>query len=341
LVSAIIPARNEEESIARAVESVAAQPEIDEVIVVDDGSTDGTARILAELGSRLPKVKVMQAGELPAGWIGKNHAVSVGAAAARGDWLLFTDADTFHLPGAMRRALADAVEHDAVLVSYSPEQEMETWWERALIPFVFCALANRYSYERVNDPKAPDAAANGQFLMIRRDVYDEIGGHRAVSDDMLEDVALAKTVKGEGRRIYFAGPVGVIRTRMYRSFRAMWAGWTKNLYLLFSPEAFEPGEKDVLIGVGCTAILGAFAYLMRERLGVAENIVFWSVILLSLAMSHVLYGFTLRRNHFPIRFIQYAVVGTWLFLVMWMASWWKNTYGTVEWRGRRYGAKVV
>jgi len=341
LVSAIIPARNEEESIARAVESVAAQPEIDEVIVVDDGSTDGTARILSGLGSRLPKLKVMQAGELPAGWVGKNHAVSVGAAAATGDWLLFTDADTFHLPGAMRRALADAVEHDAVLVSYSPEQEMETWWERALIPFIFCALADRYSYERVNDPELPDAAANGQFLMVRRDVYDEIGGHGAVADDMLEDVALAQAVKGAGRRIYFSAPAGVIRTRMYRSFRAMWEGWTKNLYLLFRPEAIELREKDVLIGFCCTAILAAFAYLMRERLGVAENIVFWSVVLLSLAMSHVLYGFMLWRNRFPVRFIQYATVGAWLFFVIGAVSWWKNTHGTVEWKGRKYGAKVV
>ena len=175
LVSAIIPARNEEASIARAVESVAAQPEIDEVIVVDDGSTDGTARILEELRSRLPKLKVLQAGELPAGWVGKNHAVAVGAAAAKGDWLLFTDADTYHLPGAMQRALADAAEHKAVLVSYSPEQEMEAWWERALIPFVYCRLGRRFSFERVNDPSLADAAANGQFILVLREVYETIG----------------------------------------------------------------------------------------------------------------------------------------------------------------------
>ena len=112
-----------------------------------------------------------------------------------GDWLLFTDADTYHLPGSTRRALADAADHDAVLVSYSPEQEMETWWERALIPFVYCRLAAKFSFARVNDPDLPDAAANGQFLLIRRDVYESVGGHASVAGEILEDVALARRVK--------------------------------------------------------------------------------------------------------------------------------------------------
>jgi glycosyltransferase involved in cell wall biosynthesis len=340
VVSAIIPARNEEASIARAVESVAAQPEVGEVIVVDDGSTDGTAAILKDLASGLPKLSVLPAGELPVGWVGKNHAVAVGAAAAHGDWLLFTDADTYHLPGAMARALADAAEHRAALVSYSPEQEMETWWERAVIPFVYCALANRYSYASVNNPELPDAAANGQFLMVRQSVYTEIGGHGAVAGEMLEDVALAQAIKAADHRIYFSAPVGVVRTRMYRSFRAMWEGWTKNLYLLFPPDATELKDKDMVLGISYTAILAAFAYLIRERLRMAESVVIWSVILLSLVLTHAQYGFMLWRSRFPIRFIQYGIVGSWLCLVMWAVSWWKNTHGAVEWKGRKYRTRV-
>jgi glycosyltransferase involved in cell wall biosynthesis len=232
LVSAIIPARNEEASIARAVESIAAQPEVGEVIVVNDQSTDGTGTILAGLRRRIPKLRVLDAGPLLAGWVGKNHAVSTGAAAAKGDWLLFADADTYQYPGATRRALSDAVDHDAVLVSYSPEQEMETWWERALIPFVYCRLAAKYSLARVNDPKQPDAAANGQFLLVLRDAYDAVGGHTAVAREIVEDVAFARLVKRSGYGIYFTAPIGVVRTRMYRSFTAMWQGWTKNLYPL-------------------------------------------------------------------------------------------------------------
>ncbi len=198
LVSAIIPARNEEASIARAVESVAAQPEIGEVIVVDDQSTDRTGDILGELAARTPKLRVLATDALPAGWTGKNYAVSIGAAAAIGDWLLFTDADTYHLPGSTRRALADAVEHDAAMVSYSPEQEMETFWERALIPLVYWMLSRRYSLANVNNPAMADAAANGQFLLIRRAAYMTIGGHAAVAGDILEDVALARRVKQAG-----------------------------------------------------------------------------------------------------------------------------------------------
>src|SRR5271168_4642622 len=151
MVSAIIPARNEEASIARAVESVAAQAEIGEVLVVDDQSTDGTGAILAELASRIPKLKILNTGDvLPPGWAGKNYAASIGAGAARGDWLLFTDADTFHLPGSTGRALADAARHRADLVSYSPEQEVRTFWEKALVPFVYWRLSQKYPFDRVN-----------------------------------------------------------------------------------------------------------------------------------------------------------------------------------------------
>ncbi|MGB8836250.1 MAG: glycosyltransferase family A protein, partial [Candidatus Acidiferrales bacterium] len=150
MVSAIIPARNEEAFIARAVESVAAQPEIAEVIVVNDQSTDGTAAILTDLVTRVPKLKVINIETLPPGWVGKNYAVAVGAAAAQGDWLLFTDADTYHMFGSTRRALNDAVDRNAVLVSYSPEQEFDSSWERALIPFVYCRLAAKFSYAQVN-----------------------------------------------------------------------------------------------------------------------------------------------------------------------------------------------
>ncbi len=254
LISAIIPARNEEASIARAVESVAAQAEVGEVIVVNDQSTDRTGAILAELALRIPKLKILSTDELPAGWTGKNYAVSIGAAAASGDWLLFTDADTYHLPGAARRALADAAGHDAALVSYSPEQEMESFGERALIPFVYCRLSAHYSFARVNDPARPDAAANGQFLMLRRDAYEAIGGHASVAGQILEDVALARRVKQAGYTIYFTAPIGVVRTRMYRSFGAMWQGWTKNLYPLVGGKA----SSVFLELIDATPILEAF-----------------------------------------------------------------------------------
>ncbi|MGH9684467.1 MAG: glycosyltransferase [Candidatus Acidiferrales bacterium] len=335
MVSAIIPARNEEASIARAVESVAAQPEIGEVIVVNDQSTDRTGAILSELSARVPKLKILIAGNLPSGWTGKNRAVSIGAKAARGDWLLFTDADTCHLPGSMQHALQDAATHSAALVSYSPEQEMETFWERALIPFVFCRLAAKYSYARVNDPSQPDAAANGQYLLIRRDVYESIGGHRAVASRILEDVALAEIVKNSGHAIYFSASAGVVRTRMYRGFRSMWEGWSKNLYLLLK-EDYGFDEAAMLVSLALLYVAGSLVRPFSAH----RVALLWALMGIWLIAWHLRYAVDLRRNHFSLRLIPYLLVGGSLCEACWIASWWKNTRGSVTWKGRTYPAKT-
>jgi glycosyltransferase involved in cell wall biosynthesis len=338
LVSAIIPARNEEASVGRAVESVAAQAEIGEVIVVNDQSTDGTGRILAELAARMPKVRVLTINALPVGWTGKNYALSIGAASATGDWLLFTDADTYHYPGSTRRALADAVDHDAVLVSYSPEQEMETWWERALIPYVYCRLAAKFSYARVNDSAQPDAAANGQFLMILRDAYKAVGGHSAVAGEVLEDVALARRVKAAGHRIYFTAPMGIVRTRMYRDFRSMWEGWTKNLYLLMggTPGVLAREFAPWLVAMAVMVLWGDFLHRHHGNL--------WALgaaITGVLVGGHVKYAAELYRNLYPVRYIKYWVAGACLFSAALTVSWWKTTQGSVVWKGRAYPAKTA
>ena len=231
-ISVIIPARNEEDNIEACVASLATQPEIGEIIVVNDQSTDRTGEILARLLKAVPKLKILESTSLPAGWIGKNHAAWLGAQAANCEWLLFTDADTVHSPDATKRALQDARDFSATLVSYSPEQITGSFAERALIPFIYCRLARKFDFVRVNDPSLPDAAANGQFLMIHRDAYEKVGGHRAGADAVLEDVVLARRVKHAGFRLRFASGQGIVQTRMYRSFAAMWQGWTKNIYLL-------------------------------------------------------------------------------------------------------------
>lgn len=233
-VSAIVPARNEERTIGRAVVSLAEQPEIREIIVVNDQSSDATGEILRRLAAEQPKLHVVDAGPLPPGWVGKNHAAWLGAEKAACDWLLFTDADAMHLPGSTARALADAESSGAALVSYSPAQEMHTWWERSLIPFVFCRLSQLYSFAAANDPESPAAAANGQYLLIQRSAYEKIGGHAAVREEVLEDVALARLAKSAGIRLRFAPGDQICRVRMYATFRDMWEGWSKNLLPLIT-----------------------------------------------------------------------------------------------------------
>ncbi len=166
LLSAIVPARNEEATIGACVESLAQQQEISEILVVDDQSTDGTAQIVYGLMNQYSQVRLLQTTDLPTGWVGKNHAVWLGAREAKGDWLLFTDADVLHGAKSAMQALEIARKQSASLVSLSPEQITETWYEKSLIPVIYCRLGQRFSFDDVNDPQKADAAANGQFLLI-------------------------------------------------------------------------------------------------------------------------------------------------------------------------------
>jgi hypothetical protein len=339
MVSAIIPARNEEASIARAVESVAAQPEIAEVIVVDDQSTDSTPAILTELAARIPKLKILRTTTLPTGWIGKNYAVALGADAAQGDWLLFTDADTCHLPGSTRRALTDAADHNAALVSYSPEQELGSFWERALIPFVYCRLSAKFSFARVNNPELPDAAANGQFLMILRDAYRRVGGHTALAGEVLEDVALARRVKQTGYQLYFTASSGTVRTRMYRSFPALWQGWTKNLYPLMGGTTKRVILELAEVFPALEMIVLSLFWLFWTPFGRMHRPPLWllaALLFLAIARRCLRFCEQLRRNLYPISYIKYYVPGTCLYTAALIASWWKNTRGSFEWKGRSY-----
>lgn len=241
VVSVIVPARNEEASLATCLESLVAQTAVEfEIIVVDDHSTDRTPEIASSFaaahGSTL---RVIEAGPLPAGWTGKNNAVIAGVRQARGEWLLFTDADTIHLPGSLARALEEAREHQVDMLSYSPEQIAITFWEMAVLPVVFAELARQYPPSKVSDPNSPAAAANGQYILVKREAYDAVGGHAAVACEILEDVALARRLKAAGKKIRFRHAADAVRTRMYRNWPQLRDGWTKNLALLFP----RPGRR--------------------------------------------------------------------------------------------------
>jgi glycosyltransferase involved in cell wall biosynthesis len=326
-VSAIVPARDEETTIGRAVESLAAQAEIAEIIVINDQSADRTAAVLEELAARVEKLRVLEVERVPDGWVGKNYAAWLGASRAGGDWLLFTDADAVHLPGSTARALAGAAASGAALVSYSPEQETRTWWERAMIPFVYGRLAQRFSFAEVNDPDSPAAAANGQYLLIRREAYGAIGGHRGVSGEVLEDVALARRAKQAGYRLHFAPGQGIARVRMYRSFAQMWQGWTKNLYPLLGGSPGAVVRELLLVVPWIPLVLLLLGRVLRvlPALGV-----------LLLAGRHAAYAAVMRRNHFPVSRILYYVPAVVLYSAALVASARRYARGKVVWKGREY-----
>jgi glycosyltransferase involved in cell wall biosynthesis len=331
-VSAIVPARNEEAVIAACVESLLLQPEITEVLVVNDQSTDKTAEIVRGLIIGNPRLRLLETQDLPPGWVGKNYAVAIGARQATGAWLLFTDADAVHEAGAAARALQLAQAQNADLVSFSPEQITKKWYEKSLIPFVYCRLARQYSFAAVNDPGSPAAAANGQFLMIRRESYDAIGGHAAVAGEVLEDLALAQRAKAAGCRLWFAPGVGIVRVRMYRSFGAMWQGWKKNLYRLMggTPWAVFRELESVFPWMPFLFLLAGIKYPILLLCGV------WLIIFRQMS-----YGFDLRRNQFPFPLILYYVPAVVLYAGVLCASCRAYARGRVEWKGRQIAVGVA
>jgi glycosyltransferase involved in cell wall biosynthesis len=324
-ISAIVPARNEEGAIAACVESLALQPEIAEILVVNDQSTDKTAEIVRGLMLKIPRLRLLETQEIPPDWVGKNNAVYLGAKEAKSPWLLFTDADAELQPGAAARTLQIAQETGAALVSFSPEQITQSWYEKALIPFVYSRLAKHFSYEAVNNSASPAAAANGQFLMMQRDAYNSIGGHASVASDVLEDVALAKRAKAAGFRLWFGPGQGIVRVRMYRSFGAMWQGWKKNLYLLVggTPGAVLREMESAIPWIPVALILLGLKIPVAPFLGVCF-----------LLLRQFTYGAELSRNQYPLKFIIYYVPAVVLYAGVLWASYRGYAKGKVEWKGR-------
>jgi glycosyltransferase involved in cell wall biosynthesis len=352
-LSVIVPARNEEASLGDCLQSLISQSGVAfEIIVVDDHSTDRTREIAQSFPQEL--VRVIEAPPLPAGWTGKNNAVTAGVNDARGEWLLFTDADTVHLPGSLVRALTEAQDHSADLLSYSPEQIAVTFWEMATLPVVFAELARQYPPSVVSDPASPIAAANGQFILIRRDAYEAVGGHAAIAKEILEDVALAQAVKRSGRKIRFRYAPDAVRTRMYRNYRQLRDGWTKNLALLFPNPSWLAaktllnwGLPWVLMFLPLIFFLGAdFSRQVGLPIGpsnlllklVDVSTLWWWIVIVSLLLGR---NFSrLRRANFDLAMEWLGVLfGMPMFAYLLLRSKRAHANGSVPWKGRTYSDK--
>ena len=340
-LSVIVPARNEEANLAACLESLIAQNEKIfelnrdwELLVVDDASEDGTRTIAEGFAARTPGMRVLRAPPLELrgsqrAFTGKTNACWAGAEASQGRWLLFTDADTRHEPGDLRRALHEAERHGVALLSYSPRQIMTGVAQRLLMPLIFSELASTYPPAKVNDPAERTAAANGQFLMAEREAYFAVGGHRMVGRSVLEDVDLAWNMKRAKHAIRLRYAPDALSTRMYQGFGDMVEGWTKNLALLF-PNALR---------LALWRVLDILLLLLPALIWLLPYLVMWQRVAILALWARTLLRFYQRvaRAHFPLIDSALAPLGLPLFVYLLLASYVRHKFlHTVSWKGREY-----
>ncbi len=331
-LTAIVPARNEQDVLEACLHSLLSQSgegfrlgQDWELLVVDDHSLDRTRQIAQSMNG----VLVLDPEPLEPGWTGKANALWSAAKVSRGEWLLFTDADTIHEPGSLERAMHEAEKAHASLLSYSPRQLVSGFWQRALMPLVFSELALAYPPQKVSDPASQMAAANGQFLMIRREPYFAAGGHSAVAGSLLEDVDLAFLLKRRHLAIRFRYAPDAVSARMYRSFGLMFEGWTKNLARLFANPLATAAWRalDLALLLGLPVLLWYYWPLFLPRYAFAA---LW---------LRTVWRFYARvaKSNFSWVSCALAIFGLPLFCLLLVRSWFSHVVrGQVVWKGREY-----
>lgn len=237
VLTVIVPVRNEAANIEKCLSGLLLQdyPNL-EVIIVNDASTDNTVDLVHQTAGGDTRVQLIEAGPLPPGWKGKTNACWRGALAAKGEWLCFIDADTAPAaPALMSSAIATCQKRGLDMLSCQPFQELGSVGERLIYPTGFILLLLLLDFKRINDPRRPDAAATGQFIIVRRQSYNAIGGHQnnTIRNTFLEDMALAKLMKLNGFRLSLMLGDRAIRTRMYVSMHEMWSGLSRLVFDLF------------------------------------------------------------------------------------------------------------
>jgi chlorobactene glucosyltransferase len=327
LVSVCVPARDEATRIGACLEALARQRYRNlEVLVLDDGSTDGTGEIARGFAGRVPGLRVLDGEPLAEGWVGKPHACIQLARAARGAWLLFTDADVELAPESVSRGLGLARGARADLLTALPAQRLGTVAEALAVPVVYFAVAGFLPMFLMSRSRSVRmAAASGQYMLFRREAYDAVGGHEAVRGEIVEDVALGRAIRRARLRLVIANGVDLATCRMYAGGREVVEGFSKNAYA----------------GLGSSAVNLALLIMIATALFVAPPIGLvaapsvWFAVETGLAVAaRVALALAFRQPLWTALLHPVAV----LFAIFIAArSFWLARFGGgVRWRGRRY-----
>ena len=336
-VGVIIPARNEAENIEECLASLTKSryPNF-EIIVVDDRSEDGTAELARTVPPGNAKRLVVIDGEaLPEGWLGKPWACQQGARATSAELLVFADADTTHGDRLLSRSITELQNEDADLLNVLGFQVMESFWERLVQPQIFLAVVFRHpDLERsARSSQWQDGVANGQFMLMPRTSYEAIGGHESVRDRVLEDLALAQTVKRHGRTFVIRMAMDDLTTRMYHSLGGLITGWSRLIQMGSTQgQPLVSSFGVVTVATFCFWIVPPLM-LLSALLGFGgETLLIWSALVCSLSV-----GIHAAFLHFlgaPAYYAVFYPLGSFVVLYIMIRS--KVRASDVEWKGRRY-----
>ncbi|MBI2192283.1 MAG: glycosyltransferase [Planctomycetes bacterium] len=330
-VSILVPARNEEEILETSLRSLLALDYPDfEVLLVNDHSTDRTGEIARRIAAEDNRLRVIEAADLPPGWVGKPWALHQAAQAARGDWLLMTDADILHRPNSVRKAMGFALARRIDLFSLLPGLDCESFWERVVLPPIGLLFAALFPVYRCNDPRSNLVLAAGAFILVRTRVYQDVGGHESIRNEMVDDVGIGRQVKRRGYKIWLAYDEGLVRTRMYSSLAEIWEGFSKNFY-----PASNFSAPKMLGGMflWTSMVLLPPAFLC---VGPSAGIPFVLAAAVTGLMA-ILYAGTLLQFRLPVRHVFTLPLGTVMLHAIAFSSFYRYRFGRgLAWKGRTY-----
>ncbi|MGH6674904.1 MAG: glycosyltransferase [Xanthobacteraceae bacterium] len=337
----IVPARDEAANIGRCLDSLFAQDYPASrlsVIVIDDHSADSTASIVRRIAADHPQLTLLSSPPLPPRWVGKSHACWIGArAASDSEWLCFLDADVWGEAGLLSCAMQAALLRKLDLLSLAPRQELKSFAERLMMPCGLLLLSFIQDLRKVQAPSGPGVTVTGQFMLMRRDVYEAVGGHAAVCGAICEDLELARRIKQAGYTVLMMSGENVLSTRMYTGWRTLWPGLTKNLVDTVG------GTRAALTLMPAALVLAwaAVALPLIDAAGCAGGggPAAWAALTVALLASGAAFGIHIATTfYFRIPFFYGLLfpIGYTIGAIMGMDSVRRRLTGKVIWKGRIY-----